>query len=225
MTVNAPRADARPSYPQVHREEWIADAVVHAIGLTLALIGGGWLIVYAQSHGDLRLTAGLTVYVAGLLAMLVCSTLYNVNTDRRLRAIFERLDLSAIYVMIAGTYTPFMLTKFDGLWAIAFLGVLWTAAFAGVALKLLTRLDAPKVFIALYLTLGWLGILVLKPLIGAVSPVGLGFLAVGGVLYSVGVIFHVWEKLQFNSAIWHCFVIAAAACHFAAVFHEVAVLA
>lgn len=209
-------------YPQNRRIEWLADVIVHAVGLALAIGGCILLVATAANSGSVKLTAGLLVYSIGLLAMLICSTLYNSNTNRKLSHLFERFDLSAIFIMIAASYTPFMLAKLDGPMAWTLLAIVWTGALCGVALNLLTRWNAPRVYIAMYLVLGWAGLTVVDRLIHSLSPLGLGLLAAGGVLYTVGVIFHLNKKLPFNSAIWHTFVIAAASCHFAAIYLDVA---
>ena len=220
--VKAPSAESAYWYPQARREEWLADIVVHAVGLVLAIVGCTILISSAASSGSVKLTAALVIYSAGLLSMLVCSTLCNGNTNQKLSRLFEHFDLSGIFVMIAGSYTPFMLAKLEGPIAWTVLAVVWTAALTGVALNLLARLHAPKLYIALYLILGWAVITVFDRLVHALSPLGLALLAGGGALYTVGVIFHVNKKLPFNSAIWHGFVVAAASCHFAAIYLDIA---
>lgn len=209
-------------YPQSRRIEWLADVIVHAVGLVLAVAGCILLVTTAANSGSVKLTAGLVVYSAGLLAMLGCSMLYNSNTNEKLAHLFERFDLSAIFIMIAASYTPFMLAKLDGPIAWTMLAVVWTVALAGVALNLLARWNAPKVYLAMYLVLGWAALAIADRLIHTLSPLGLGLLAAGGVLYTVGVIFHINKKLPFNSAIWHAFVVAAASCHFAAIYLDVA---
>jgi hemolysin III len=209
-------------YPQNRRIEWLADVIVHVVGLALAIAGCILLVTTAANSGSVKLTAGLLVYSMGLLAMLVCSTLYNSNTNAKLSSLFERFDLSAIFIMIAASYTPFMLAKLDGPMAWTILAIVWSVALAGVALNLLARWNAPRVYIAMYLVLGWAALAIFDRLIHSLSPLGLGLLAAGGVLYTVGVIFHLNKKLPFNSAIWHTFVIAAASCHFAAIYLDVA---
>ncbi len=209
-------------YPQRSRVEWLADVVVHAIGLVLAIAGCILLVMTAAASGSPKLTAALLVYSIGLLAMLACSTLYNANTNEKLSRLFERFDLSGIFIMIAASYTPFMLAKLDGPMAWTVLAIVWTVALAGVALNLLARWNAPKVYIAMYLVLGWAALTVVDRLIHTLSPLGLGLLAAGGILYTVGVIFHLNKKLPFNSAIWHGFVVAAASCHFAAIYLDIA---
>ncbi len=209
-------------YPQSRRVEWLADVIVHIVGLALAIGGCILLVTTAATSGSVKLTAGLLVYSVGLLAMLGCSTLYNANTNEKLSRLFERFDLSGIFVMIAASYTPFMLAKLDGPMAWTVLAIVWAVALAGVALNLLARWNAPRVYIAMYLVLGWAALAIFDRLIHSLSPLGLGLLAAGGILYTVGVIFHVNKNLPFNSAIWHGFVVAAASCHFAAIYLDIA---
>ena len=201
-------------YPQSRREEWLADVIVHAVGIVLAVIGCVVLVATAANSGSVKLTAALIVYSAGLLAMLGCSALYNSNTNEKLSKLLERFDLSGIFVMIAASYTPFMLAKLDGPMAWTVLAAVWVVALSGVAMNLLARWNAPRVYIGMYLMLGWAVLSIIDKLMHTLSPLGLGLLAAGGVLYTIGVIFHVNKKLPFNSAIWHGFVIAAASCHF-----------
>lgn len=209
-------------YPQARRIEWLADVIVHAVGIALAIAGCIALVLAASQSGSVKLTAALVIYSAGLLAMLGASALCNSNTNQKLAHILERIDLAGIFVMIAASYTPFMLAKLDGPVAWSVLGLVWLVALAGVAMNLLTRWKAPRVYITMYLTLGWAVLTVMDQLIHNLSPLGLGLLAAGGILYTVGVIFHVNKKLPFNSAIWHGFVIAAASCHFAVIYMDVA---
>jgi hemolysin III len=209
-------------YPQNRRVEWLADVIVHAIGLALAVAGCILLVTTAANSGSVKLTAGLLVYSIGLLAMLVCSTLYNSNTNAKLSRLFERFDLSGIFIMIAASYTPFMLGSLDGPWAWTMLGVVWAVALCGVAMNLLAAWNAPRIYIAMYMALGWAALAIIDRLVHSLSPLGLGLLAAGGVLYTVGVVFHLNKKWPFNSAIWHTFVIAAATCHFAAIYLDIA---
>ncbi len=209
-------------YPQSHRAEWIADLVVHAVGLALAIAGCVLLVVTAANSGSVKLTAALLIYSVGLLSMLICSTVCNANTNEKLARLFGHFDLSGIFLMIAGSYTPFMLAKLSGPYAWTLLALVWAVALCGVALNLLMRWNAPRVYIALYLTMGWAALAVIHLLVTTLSPLGLALLAGGGLLYTIGVVFHVNKKLPFNSAIWHGFVVAAASCHFAAIYLDVA---
>ncbi|MEQ8356481.1 MAG: hemolysin III family protein [Kiloniellaceae bacterium] len=211
------------SYPRYSRAERLADAAVHILGLIFGLAACVSLAVVALPSHDGLLMFALGLYGLGLLAMLVCSTLYNLSGPSRHKALFRRLDHAAIFVMIAGTYTPFTLIALGGAWGLGLLAFVWTVALCGVVLKLFwpQRLDRLSVFA--YLLLGWSILVGLDPLWGALSAAGLTLLAAGGLLYSLGVVFHLWNRLPYQNAIWHVFVLAAAACHFTAVFSEVAI--
>lgn len=222
LTPSQEAAVAAYWYPQTRRAYWLADVIVHAVGIVLAIAGCLVLVTTAAATGSVKLTAALVVYSAGLLAMLGASALYNSNTNEKLSLVLQRFDLSGIFLMIAGSYTPFMLAKLDGPMAWAVLALVWGAALVGVAMNLLVRWNAPRVYIALYLGLGWAALTIIDRLIHAMSPVGLALLAAGGILYTIGVVFHVNKKLPFNSAIWHAFVVAAASCHFAAIYLDIA---
>ncbi|WP_028745969.1 PAQR family membrane homeostasis protein TrhA [Rhizobium mesoamericanum] len=197
--------------------ELIADGVVHGVGLAFALIGATVLIFYAtlwSSYGEL---AAAWIYSIGLVLTIGISFSYNAWPVSRTKWFLRRLDHSSIFILIAATYTPFLergadnpllLSMLIGIWAIAALGILLKCAFPG-------RCD--KLAILLYLGMGWSGILVAGPVAERVPFVSMLLILVGGVIYSLGVIFHVWEKLRFQNAIWHGFVVAAAAVHYSAV--------
>jgi hemolysin III len=210
-------------FPRYTAAEQRADAAVHAIGLALGLVGCATLGMasWTRVH-DLREVAALGLYAIGLMTMLACSALYNLAGHGPRKRLYRRLDHAAIFLMIAGTYTPFGLVALGGAWGTGLLAVVWTAAVAGIAVELLDRGRHDGLSVAAYLLLGWTVLPALGPLSAALSPTGLVLLLVGGVLYSVGAAFHVWTNLPYQNAIWHGFVLAAAACHFAAVLREVA---
>jgi hemolysin III len=209
-------------YPQYSRPERIADAVVHGLGLTFGLAAFVSLAIIVLPSGDILLWLALGLYGAGLLAMLGCSALYNLAGPGRWKAVLRRLDHAAIFVMIAGTYTPFMLIAVGGAWGLGLLAFVWSVALCGAMLKLFwpSRLD--RLSVAAYLLLGWSVVVALGPLFGALSAAGLVLLGTGGLLYSLGVAFHLWHRLPYQNAVWHAFVLAAAACHFSAVLGEIA---
>lgn len=210
-------------HPRYSRGERIADAVVHGLGLTFGLAASiSLLIVLLPSADGLRwLAVGL--YATGLLAMLGSSALYNLAAPGRWKAVFRRLDHAAIFVMIAGTYTPFLLVALGGAWGHGLLAFVWAVALGGVVMKLVWPHRFDRLSVAAYLLLGWSIVVALDPLLSALSAAGLVLLAVGGLLYSLGVVFHLSTRLPYQNAIWHVFVLAAAACHFSAVMAEVAV--
>jgi hemolysin III len=214
------RADAEfPSYTPAERR---VDAIVHMIGLALALAGCIALAVTALPGADLARLVGLGLYAVGLLAMLGCSALYNLTREEALKRLFRRLDHAAIFAMIAGTYTPFALLAIGGAWGTGLLILVWTVAVGGIVIELFALRRHDRLSVAAYLLLGWSILPALGPLSAAVTPSGIALLAVGGVLYSIGTIFHLWRSLPHQNAIWHGFVLAGAACHYAAVLREVA---
>jgi hemolysin III len=209
-------------HPQYSRPERIADAVVHGLGLVFGLAACVFLAIAVLPTHDALLWLALGLYGAGLLAMLTCSALYSLAGPGRWRAVFRRLDHAAIFVMIAGTYTPFTLISIGGAWGTGLLAFVWTVALCGVALKLVWPRRFDRLSVAAYLLLGWSIVVALDPLLGAVSAAGVALLGLGGLLYSLGVVFHLWQRLPYQNAIWHALVLAAAACHFSAVVGEVA---
>jgi hemolysin III len=199
------------------RGERIADAVVHALGVSAALIGCTALAVTASRPVGTRLAVALGLYAAGLLAMLGCSALYNLANEGSRKALLRRLDHAAIFAMIAGTYTPVALLAISGTWGWGLLGVVWAGAAGGVVLKLLAPGRFERASTAAYLLLGWAGLAALDPLTSALPPRDLALLAGGGLLYSLGVAVHLSTRLPYHNALWHAFVLAAAACHYAVV--------
>jgi hemolysin III len=204
------------------RAELRADAVVHLLGLGFGLAACITLVVFVALRPDLPRGLSLGIYGFGLLAMLACSALYNLTTHARLKAVFRRFDHAAIFVMIAGTYTPFSLIVIGGGWGAALLAFVWTVALVGVVLKLRYPLRFEKLSVVAYLLLGWVILAALEPLLSSMSLAALILLVTGGGLYSLGVVFHLWERLPYQNAIWHIFVLAAAACHYAAILVDVA---
>lgn len=205
------------------RAELRADAVVHLLGLGFGLAACITLVVFVALRPDLPRGLSLGIYGFGLLAMLVCSALYNLTTQARLKALFRRFDHAAIFVMIAGTYTPFSLIVIGGIWGAALLAFVWSVALVGAVLKLRYPLRFEKLSVVAYLLLGWVILAALEPLLSSMSLAALILLVTGGGLYSLGVVFHLWERLPYQNAIWHIFVLAAAACHYAAILVDVAI--
>lgn len=207
---------------QCSRAELVADAIVHLLGLAFAVGAVSTLVILLSLKPDLSRGISLGLYAFGLVAMLVCSALYNMTSRAQWKALLRRFDHAAIFVMIAGTYTPFSLLLIGGIWGWALLGFVWGVALIGVVLKLCYPLRFEKLSVVAYLVLGWTIVVALEPLVNSASLAGLTLLITGGGLYSLGVVFHLWERLPFQNAIWHVFVLAAAACHYAAILVDVA---
>ncbi|WP_296594948.1 hemolysin III family protein [Phenylobacterium sp.] len=192
-----------------------ADLVVHVMGLTLALVGGIVLLTLAVLKGSISQVVGVSIYGAGVIAMLAFSTAYNFAKPQY-RPVLRRLDHAGIFLMIAGSYTPFTL-NLGGAWGIGMTAAVWSIATLGALGKLfLTGIDR-KFWVGVYLVLGWLVVIALKPMIESLAWYAMALLVTGGVLYSTGVIFYVNKKLKFCRAIWHGHVVAAAAAHWTAV--------
>src|SRR5262245_3911158 len=199
------------------RAELIADGVVHIVGICFGLIAGTVLIVLASIYATPLDIVVSAVYVAGLLAMLGLSATYNLWPVSRAKWVLRRLDHSAIYVLIAATYTPFIMQVKGSLLAIALLVCVWCAAIAGIVLKLKYPGRFDRLSIGLYLAMGWSGLMLYDSVVRALPTLALCFVVAGGVFYTLGVVFHAWQRLRFQNAIWHSFVLGGAACHYTAV--------
>ena len=203
------------------RAEVAADAVVHAVGLTLGVVAVAILIalvIRSPSNGNL---AGALIYAVGLLAMLACSAAYNLWPVSRMKWLLRRFDHSAIYLLIAATYTPFMAQLKHGSVASTMLAVVWVVAAVGIVIKLALPGRFDRLSILVYLLLSWSGVM-MYDVIAALPSSTLWLLGAGGLLYTLGVIFHFWSHLRFQNPIWHTFVVVAAACHYTAVLDYLA---
>lgn len=199
------------------RREAAIDHGLHLVGIAAAAVGGVALLSAAASARNAALAVGVALYLSGLFAMLICSALYNRARPSPRKALLRRFDHAAIFLLIAGTYSPFMAGATDDpAIAAVYVGV-WSAAALGIVAKLLFPGRFGAVSTALYLILGWSVVLVIGPLAERVPPALIWLLGLGGVLYSIGVVFHVWERLPYQNALWHGFVFTAAAAHYAAV--------
>jgi hemolysin III len=198
------------------RAEIIADGIVHVIGVCLGILGAVTIVAIAVGEEGTEV-APILVYVMGLLLMLVLSAAYNMWPVSRAKWVLRRFDHSAIYLLIAGTYTPF-LAQTKNVLGSAGLGLsVWLSAALGMAFKLALPGRFDRLAIVLCLLLGWSGVIAYDTLVSALPSASLWLLAIGGILYSLGVVFHVWRGLRFHNAIWHGFVLLAASCHYAAV--------
>jgi len=203
------------------RAEMIADGVVHIVGICFGLVAATVLIVLASVYASALDIVVSSVYVAGLLAMLGLSATYNLWPVSRAKWILRRFDHSAIYALIAATYTPFIMEVKESLLAIVLLICVWCAAIAGIVLKLRFPGRFDRIAVGLYLAMGWSGLMLYDAVVKALPAMALWFVVAGGVLYTLGVIFHAWQRLRFQNAIWHGFVLGGAACHYTAVLDVV----
>jgi hemolysin III len=193
------------------RNEIRADALVHGAGILAALAGSIALLAHAGN------TWVLAAYLFGLIVMLACSAAYNLTPPSQLKWILRRFDHSAIFLLIAGTYTPLLPFLPDAAqgWTLGI--VTWLGAAFGIAVKFVFPGRFDRLAILVYLALGWVGVTAAGAFMQVLPPLVINLIIAGGILYTAGVIFYIWESLKFHNAIWHGFVAAAAACHFAAI--------
>lgn len=202
--------------------EFVADGAIHVIGICLGLTATIVLAVTLWDTGDAARQVTVMIYAACLMAMLICSALYNMFARDHKTGILRRLDHAAIFLLIAGTYTPLAAMIIGGWTGGILLAVVWTGALTGAIVKLLHLQGLEKLTVPIYLGLGWIVVFAVNPLIENASTFGFYMILAGGLLYTVGTVFYAWKRLPFQNAIWHAFVLAAAVCHFTAVFHDVA---
>lgn len=202
--------------------EYVADSTIHVLGLGLGLVARAVLAMTLWEQGDTIRQVTTTIYAACLMVMLTCSALYNMITREKKSDVLRRLDHAAIFLMIAGTYTPLASVIIGGWTGGVLLAVVWTGAVAGALIKLSGSTGLERLSVSIYLALGWVVVFAAKPLVDNASVFGFYMILAGGLLYTVGTVFFAWKRFPFQNAIWHAFVLAAAVCHFGAVLHDVA---
>jgi hemolysin III len=220
--VNNPDNRTRERVWEYDRPELIADGIVHGIGITLGLVGVTVLVAMVATSTQAIQFASVLSYTTGLLAMLGLSAAYNMWPVSPVKWVLRRFDHSAIYLLIAGTYTPFIAQMKSGVTSVVMLVGVWAVAIAGMTLKFVLPGRLDRISVVVYLLLGWGGAFAYDAVAPALPSSALWLLAAGGVLYSIGVIFHAWQSLRFQNAIWHGFVLLGALCHYFAVFDVVA---
>jgi len=197
--------------------EEIANAVSHGIGAVLAIAGLVGLVAVAARRGDPWAVVSSAVFGTTLVLLYTASTLYHAIPHPGAKRILRILDHSAIYLLIAGTYTPFTLGPLRGPWGWALFGVVWTGAVAGVVFKSVAIGRAPILSTGLYVLMGWSVVFAFGPLVRVLAPGGVALLVAGGVAYTAGLVFFAWERLRYGHFVWHLFVLAGSVCHYFAV--------
>ena len=208
-----------PKAPPTRTGEIIANSITHGIGVGLSVAGLVTLIIRAVRIGSGWHLAGFLVFGISLILLYLSSTLYHCFTRLPVKVFFQRLDHSAIYFLIAGTYTPFLFTALRNGWGWSIFSIIWGLALVGLILKLgfKTRFEKPSVW--LYLAMGWAGVIVFWQGMQNMRTISIVFLLLGGLAYSLGVIFYRWRSLRFSHAIWHLFVLAGSIFHFFSVLN------
>ncbi|UCE84937.1 MAG: hemolysin III family protein [Deltaproteobacteria bacterium] len=203
--------------PLYSAAEEIAHAVTHGLGLILSAAGLVALVAAATLRGTTWHVVGCAVFGVTLVLLYAASTLYHGVTSPRAKRVLRQVDHAAVFLLIAGTYTPFTLVNLRGSWGFTLLALVWGLAILGVALHVAIPRGARRLSVPLSLAMGWLVVIALEPLVRSVHPEGLLLMVLGGVAYTLGVVFYTWRRLPYNHLIWHLFVMAGSACHFSCV--------
>lgn len=209
----------KPSWqnPFYSLREEIINSVTHGIGAVLSTAGLIILVVLAVHYGDIWQVVGFSIFGASLLALYLASTLYHAIQHRPLKNILRRCDHAAVYLLIAGTYTPFLLISLRGTIGVPLLVVIWIMALIGVLWKIFFTGRYEVIATIVYVLMGWMSLLAYRQMAANIPPLGLILLIAGGIVYTLGVLFYALEKVPYNHAVWHLFVLGGSACHFAAV--------
>ena len=197
--------------------EEIANSITHGIGIILAIVALGVLVIFAGRSGNVWHIVSVCVYGTTLILLYTASTLYHSIQHPRTKGILQTLDHSAIFLLIAGTYTPFTLISLRGPWGWSLFGVIWGLAVVGMLFQLLNLKHWRTASIIIYICMGWAVIVAIKPLIANVATGGIVFLVLGGIAYTSGVLFYKQKRLKYNHAVWHLFVLAGSILHFFAI--------
>lgn len=198
------------------REE-VANGISHGLALLLALAALPFLVVSASRAGSTRFTIGAAVFGASMVVLYLASTLYHSLTHERAKHFFRQVDHCAVFLLIAGSYTPFTLGVLRGPWGWTLLAIVWGLAAAGIVIKVLTGTRYWWLLMSLYVGMGWLAIVAIKPILALVPPPGIGLIFAGGIAYSGGLAFFAAHRIRYHHFIWHLFVIAGTTCHYLAV--------
>ncbi|HSO84972.1 MAG TPA: hemolysin III family protein [Draconibacterium sp.] len=210
----------KAGYRELTIKEEIFNSITHGIGTLLSVGALVTLVILAVMKGDAWHVVSYTIYGSTLILLYLSSTLYHSFTNEKIKNLFARFDHAAIFLLIAGTYTPFLLTVLRGTLGWVLFGIIWGVAFAGVVIRSVYLHRFRKLMVALYLAMGWMFVVVVGPLIKNLPQTSIIFLFLGGIFYSVGVVFYMWRNLKYGHGIWHLFVLAGSIMHFFAVIYS-----
>ena len=210
-----------PAVPRYTPGEEIANGLTHGLGIVLAIAGLAIMTAFATLNGDAWHVVACSIFGATLILLYTTSTLYHSISGDRAKAILRIFDHAAIFLLIAGTYTPFMLVNLRGPWGWSLFALIWSLALAGIALRLFLRGRLHGLVVAIYVAMGWAIVVAVQPMLENVATGGLLLLAGGGLAYTTGVVFYKWRSLRYHHAIWHGFVLLGSALHFFSVLFYV----
>jgi len=210
------KTESRGEHQETVGEE-IASSITHGIGIGLGIAALSVLVVFAALRGDAWRVVSFAVYGATLVLLYSASTFYHAFQKPKIKRIFRIFEHSAIYILIAGTYTPFTLVSFRGGWGWSIFGVIWGLALFGIVFKAFFVERFEVISTIVYVLMGWLVLIAIRPVVLALPVGGIVWLVIGGASYTLGVVFFAWDRLPFNHAIWHLFVLGGSICHFFAI--------
>ena len=199
--------------------EEIINAIIHGLGVIFGIVGVAVLLIFSSKNGNIEKIVGLSIFGATLILMYLISTLFHCLSYTRAKRVFRILDHSSIFLFIAGTYSLFTLVTLKGSLGIILLTAVWMMAICGILFRIF-YIDKLKLSLVMYLSLGWMGVvLAAKPLVSHLPARGFTLLLSGGIIYSVGILFYIWKRLRFHHGLWHLCVLGGSVCHFAAMFY------
>jgi len=200
-------------------KEETSHVITHGIGILLSIVGFIFLMAKARETGDIWHIVSFIIFSFSLFALYLSSTLYHIASGIKSKLYLRKLDHSAIYLLIAGTYTPFLLTNLRGTIGWVMFIIVWAFASVGIIIKIATNIRSKWVSAIIYLVMGWLAVFIYRSMIDHLPQTSILFLIAGGLFYTLGVTFYVWEKLPYHHAIWHVFVLGGSICHYFSVYY------
>jgi hemolysin III len=204
---------------QLSAGEETANSITHGIGVLFSIVALVILIIQAKRYGDIWHLVSYSVYGSSLILLYMSSTLYHSFSNLQIKNLFARFDHVAIFLLIAGTYTPILLTSIRGVWGWTLFGIIWSIALIGAIIRSIFLHRFRKLMVVIYLLMGWMFVLAGEQIYMKLSAASLIFLGLGGIAYSAGVIFYMWRKLPYSHGIWHLFVLAGSVLHFFAIYY------
>lgn len=209
------------TYRQLSAGEEVINSITHGIGALLSIAAMVILIMVASRNGDIWHLVSFSIYGSSLILLYLSSTLYHSFSNPKIKSLFARFDHISIFLLIAGTYTPILLTSIRGVWGWSLFAIIWAMAIVGAVIRSIYLHRFRKLMVAVYLVMGWMAVVAAKQIYQSLPATSLLFLLLGGVAYSIGVIFYMWRNLKYAHGIWHIFVLAGSILHFFAIYYSI----
>ncbi len=208
------------AYRRLSVGEEIFNSITHGVGVALSIAALAILVVIAAMKGNVWHVVSFSIFGSSLVLLYLASTLYHSFTKEKVKNLFARFDHAAIFILIAGTYTPFLLTALRGTFGWVLFAIIWGVAIAGVVIRSIYLTKFRKLMVGLYLAMGWMFVVAIGPMMKNLPGISILFLFLGGLMYSIGVVFYVWRNLKYGHGIWHLFVLAGSIMHFFSVVYS-----